>query len=477
MGDIASYAEAVRWIHSNIRAPADALDGSSSYSLAERRQRRLARLRSFLALLGHPERQFVPIHVAGTSGKGSVCAIISSISAAAGRRTGLHVSPYLQTPIEKLVINGRMMAVARFVRLVQWYRQQVEAFNATSDLGPLRYGEVWVALTYAAYAAERVEVGVVEVGAGGRWDYTNVIQPDVSIINKIGYDHILTLGPTIRDIAYHKAGIIKWRTPVVVATQPEQEALEVILKEAEQQQAPLVLEGRDFAASPLLHADAGTSFAYRDREVSWESLRVPLAGPHQVRNAALAIAAARTLWPSIQHEQVARGLAAVRFPGRLEKVQSHPTVFLDGAHNSQKAAALIEALRVLLPEGTKIIYVLGILASHQPEEVVRLIASTARAVVCTSLSVVGKTAVDAEDLAALCRHYCPSVEAIPDTHLAIQRAITLAESDGTVCVTGSLYLVGAARSLWVSEVELLDTAWHEDEDPLPTPRLDTAPAG
>jgi len=465
--EFADYHVAVNWLKDNIRGPADFPEHRPIHSLEERHQRRFLRMRRFLEQIGHPERTFRAMHVAGTSGKGSTCAMLAAIGHAAGLRTGLHISPYLQTALEKLVINGRLMNVQRFVALVDRFRAEVARFNADSPEGPLRYGEIWVSLTFAAYAAERVDLGIVEVGSGGRWDYTNVLLPEVAVINRIGMDHVRTLGPTISHIAGHKAGIIKRGVPVVVAEQ-HPEALEVIEAEAAAQQAPLLLAGRDFVWRIESREPDGSRFCYEDGAVRWKSLFVPLLGDHQVANAALAIVAARC-WPGVPpigEGAVRRGLAGVRFAGRLECLQDGPTVLLDGAHNTQKAEALAETLRQVR-QGRRLVLVLGVLASHAPQGIVDVLAPLADAIVCTAPKVIGKPALPPEELATLCRSRCPQVETRPGPVGATRRAIALAGTHGLVCVTGSLYLVGAARSLWHSEAELLRSAWQDREDPLP----------
>ena len=467
MDQYSNYHAAVKWLKGNIRGPAEGTLPRPQLSLEERHRRRFLRMRAFLQRLGDPQRDFAAVHVAGTSGKGSTCAMLAAIGAASGRRTGLHVSPYLQTPLEKLVVNNRLMNVGRFVCLVERFRQYVAAFNADSPHGLLRYGEIWVSLTFAAYAAERVDLGIVEVGSGGRWDYTNVLMPDVAVINRIGMDHVRTLGPTLADIAGHKAGIIKPGIPVVVAEQPA-DALAVVKAEASAQGAPLVLAGRDFAWEIEHRASDGSHFTYTDRDVRWSHLVVPLLGDHQVANAALAIAAARRLHRGapVDEAAVRQGLAHVRFAGRLERMQGAPEVLLDGAHNVQKAAALASALQQLR-QGRRLVLVLGILASHAPQGIVELLAPLANAVICTAPKVIGKPAYPADELASLCRHFCSQVEARPGPVAATRRAMTVAGKSGVVCVCGSLYLVGAVRGIWQSEAELLRSAWQDAEDPLP----------
>jgi dihydrofolate synthase/folylpolyglutamate synthase len=465
----ANYHAAVHWLKGNIRGPADATAPRPQLPLEERHRRRFLRMRAFLQRLGDPQCKFDAVHVAGTSGKGSTCAMVAAIGTASGRRTGLHVSPYLQTPLEKLLIDDRLMHVGHFVCLVERFRGDVAAFNSISPHGLLRYGEIWVSLTFAAYAAEHVDLGIVEVGSGGRWDYTNVLMPDVAVINRIGMDHVRTLGPTLADIAGHKAGIIKPGIPVVVAEQPP-EALAVVQAEAAAQHAPMTLAGRDFAWEIERREWDATHFTYTDREVRWPHLTLPLLGDHQVANAALAIAAARRLTKGtpITEAAVRQGLASVHFAGRLERMQGAPEVLLDGAHNAQKAAALASALQ-RLQQGRRLVLVLGILASHAPQGIVELLAPLADAVICSAPKVIGKPAYPAEELAALCQRFCSHVEARPGPVGATRRAMTLAGKGGMVCVSGSLYLVGAVRNMWQSEEELLRSAWQDGEDALPLP--------
>jgi len=324
-------------------------------------------------------------------------------------------------------------------------------------------------LTFAAYAAEHVDLGIVEVGSGGRRDYTNVLLPDVAVINRIGMDHVRTLGPTLADIAGHKAGIIKPGVPTVVAEQPA-DALAVVEAEAAARGAPLVLAGRDFAWHIDRREQSATHFTYTDCDVTWRQLIVPLLGDHQVANAALAIAAARRLPRGSPVDEAAarQGLANVQFAGRLERMQAGPEVLLDGAHNTQKADALASALRQLR-QGRRLVLVLGVLASHAPQGIVETLAPLADAIVCTAPKVIGKPAYPAEELAALCRAHCANVEARPGPVGATRRAIVLAGKSGVVCVTGSLYLIGAARAIWHSEADLLHSAWQDAEDPLPLP--------
>ena len=318
---------------------------------------RLARLRSFLAYLGDPHLSYPVVHVGGTSGKGSTSTAIAAMLSAAGYKTGLHTSPYLQVATEKLAIDGQLIAAGKFAELVD------DLLNAAARLGNdrLTYGEIWFALLATHFAREQVDVAVIEVGAGGRFDLTNLVQPAVSVITSIGIDHTETLGKTIPEIAWHKAGIIKRGVPVVTAvTDPE--ALAPIFAEATLTGSAVIRPQAtaDYDAVTLFNGMPGIRLA------SGESYQLGMSGRYQATNAALAIAAVRALGRTgftVSSEAIARGLATARLPGRFEVVQGQPTVVLDGAHNVQKIGALVCDLPSLinLREGARRIVVLSLI--------------------------------------------------------------------------------------------------------------------
>ncbi|MBM4437542.1 MAG: bifunctional folylpolyglutamate synthase/dihydrofolate synthase, partial [Actinobacteria bacterium] len=273
---------------------------------------RLARMRRFLERVGNPHAGLRIVHVGGTSGKGSVAAKVAAGLTAAGYRTGLHVSPYLQTPLEKFVLDGRLGRPRELVDLVAWIRPHVDAFARADRDGAPTYGMVWVALTFEYFRRAATDVLVLEVGAGGRFDLTNVVHPVLAVVTAVGLDHTKTLGDRLEDIAWHKAGIYKSGVPAMAGATPP-EALAVLTREAERVGAPF--EHAGLTAGPDVRV-ANTALALA------ALARLRSCGFARLRPAALAAAAEATL------------------PGRFERMPGLPATVLDGAHNRDKAQAL-----------------------------------------------------------------------------------------------------------------------------------------
>jgi len=466
------YHAAVAYVQSLIRGSADAVsDAVASLPLGARspeellsiRRRRLARMRMFLGMLDHPEDAFHSVHVGGTSGKGSTAAFIHAILHAAGKDCGLHTTPYLQIPLEKLVIGDRYYPPSAFASLVNDLKPFVARMEAASPYGPLSYGELWVALTFACFARQGCEYGVVEVGHGGRWDYTNVLSSSVAVITSIGFDHMRSLGATLPAIAHHKAGIIKRGRPAIVGV-VDPEAMDVIMAEASAQDAPLWRLGHEFRIS----SPRANGFDYHGRQWRITNVRPSLTGPHQIDNAALAIAAVEALGcltePEAQ-QAVPEGVRSVRFPGRLEVMQRGPTVVLDGAHNTQKVRALAVALGSLYPS-RPLHLVFGALAAKQADEMLAILAPLARSIRTTAPTVYHKTAADPDQLASIASRFCSDTRSVANPPAAIDEALRAADQRDVVCATGSLYLVGEARERWISSADLLAAA----ERGAPAPR-------
>ncbi|CAA9576796.1 MAG: Dihydrofolate synthase @ Folylpolyglutamate synthase [uncultured Thermomicrobiales bacterium] len=472
--DLARYDEAVARLDGLIR-PASSSRDLSLAAVRARAEYRLGRLRRFLRHLGDPHAAYPVVHVGGTSGKGSTSVAIASILTAAGYRVGLHTSPYLQSATEKLQINGRLIAADDFADLVDVVLGEASRWSAREYPGEiLSYGEVWMALVGRWFADERVDIAVIEVGAGGRFDPSNVVTPAVAVITSVGLDHTATLGPTIAAIAWHKAGIIKPGAAVVTAvTDPV--ALAPIEAEADRTGVTLrrVIPGRTFEVEAT--GPRGTRWRETDREGGRNVPRwVPLPGRFQATNAALAIEAVGALaergFP-VSPQAVAAGLGAARLPGRLERMptRSDPRVFLDGAHNPQKMAALTADLPLLmgLPEGQRPVVVVGALEGKDVPAIVREVATKAAGVVATRPRVVGKTGAAPAAVAAAASDARADIEVVVEAEprAALVRALAMAApSAAPVLVTGSLYLVGELRAAWYANDEIV-----RQRTPWPTP--------
>jgi dihydrofolate synthase/folylpolyglutamate synthase len=404
---------------------------------------RMNRVRALLQALDNPQNAYPIVHVAGTSGKGSTATAIASILTTAGYRTGLHTSPYLQAATEKIQIDGELMDADEFAGLVDFILERAATVPAFQDAS-ITYGEAWVAMTLHWFAGQGVDAVVLETGAGGRFDLTNVVEPVASVITSIGLDHMETLGSTIADIAWHKAGIIKPGAPVITAAE-DPEALAVITREAALQGTRLVQ-----ASSPAPAAGDGVTF-------------------HQA-NMALAAAAVAELAPSalsVTEDQVQTGIARMRIPGRIERVQESPLVLLDGAHNPQKIGALAASLERLAPVGSGGMRTIisGALDSKNHGEMLAALIPYASRFVFTTPRVVGKQGYPPGDLVEQVRvlGFRGETLVVSQPLEALELALAQSGPDDAIVVTGSMYLAGNIREYWYSTLDMVlqRTSWPE----------------
>ncbi|MCC6792798.1 MAG: bifunctional folylpolyglutamate synthase/dihydrofolate synthase, partial [Thermomicrobiales bacterium] len=402
----------------------------------ERAEVRLARLRRLLTELDDPHRRYPVIHVAGTSGKGSTATAAAAMLTAGGWRVGLHTSPYLQVATEKAQIDGRLIDASTFRFLVD----EVLAAARDAGIAPVTYGEVWFALVALGFARAGVDIAVIEVGAGGRFDLTNVVEPAVSVITSVGLDHTETLGATIPEIAWHKAGIIKPGVPAVSAVS-DPAAIEVVEREAIRAGSRLVpvRAGESFNSSP--GPDGVTSWWLTDQpdEVYLPAMR----GRYQAVNAATALLAIRALsepFAALAPQAVRAGLRSARLPGRYEVMQESPTVVLDGAHNPEKVRAAMRETRSWRAEhhGARIIVVTGMLEAKDHHPMLAEITRVADELIATSPRVLAKPGADAGTLARSARElgFTGPVEAIIEPTDALAAAIARAGRSDLVLVTG-----------------------------------------
>ncbi|CAN5629646.1 folylpolyglutamate synthase/dihydrofolate synthase family protein [soil metagenome] len=452
------YQDAEQYILNLITGPPSPDPGTPPEVIRQRAVERLDRMRAFLDYIGNPHRRYRTIHIGGTSGKGSTAAFAASMLSTAGYRTGLHVSPYLQVATEKLVVDGKIASARRYNELVHDLAERAEAWVAGGQ-PPLTYGEFWVALTLHYFAQEKVDVGVIEVGAGGRFDLTNVIEPEVVAITSIGLDHTVTLGDTLEEIAWHKAGIIKRGTTAITAVQ-EPGPLSIIRDEAQLVGAEIIEVAPD--ASYRFESTGAHGTAFID-EPTGQSFHVRLPGQFQASNAATAIATVRAFAPDrLTPEIVRKGLDETRFPGRMEIVQQAPLVLLDGAHNPQKIQGLAADIDQIAG-GRPVIAVFGVLESKNYAEMLGALAPHVHTLIATNPKVYAKPAVEAEEIAARARNLISDVYVERDPLKAIEKALDLAADRDVIIATGSLYLVGNVRERWFPTEAILcqGTMWPE----------------
>jgi len=401
----------------------------------------LERIEELLRRLGDPQRR-VPryIHVAGTNGKGSVSAMLDSISRAAGLRTALFTSPHLHSHAERYRVNGEPIPEGDFVRLFGQVLAAIQSMQADGWESPTEF-EAATALAFLHFAEARVELAVIEVGLGGDMDSTNVIESKLQVITNIGMDHMAYLGNSIPEIARCKAGIIKPHSQVVSAA--EGEALPVIEEVAAAQDSRLFRLGRELRLFPGKLSAEGSSFSLELEGKSYADLFLPLLGRHQLANAALAVAAAQLA--GFSEEVIRRGLAAVCWPGRLELLSTDPMVLLDGAHNAPAARVLAQALQDYWPE-KKILCLMSMLADKQQEEALAPLLPHFSRVIVTSSPYASRQG-DWQQLAALCRAGGVPADCIEDRQEACDAALEALRSGEyeLLLVCGSLYLLGDVR--------------------------------
>lgn len=447
--ELAAYEAAVAFCESLLRPMGESADEGAL-------RRHFLRMGYFLDQLGRPHERFASVHVAGTSGKGSTTEMIGEILHAAGIAAGVHTTPYLQTPIERLMAGGAYASPAEFTALVDELRPQIARMQRESPYHDISYREVAAAQAFLYFAERGVAVAAVETGMGGRFDYTNHIRPLVSVIVTVDFDHVAILGPSLERIAYHKAGIIKDGTPVISGVRDDG-ASPVIAAEAAAHNAPLFRLQHEITYAVRRVDTGGSVIDYRSPWGELRGLRIGMLGRHQAMNAALAASAGLLLRERglpITEQAIRQGVAAARMPARLEIVQRQPTVILDGAHNPEKMRSLAAALNDLFP-GRKPVLVVGLLAAKQADSILTEVVPLARQVIATSPHVLGKPAIPPEALAEACRKLGKDVTVEADINTAIDRAVDIAGRRGLVCVTGSLYMVGQARGRWVPVGDVL----------------------
>ncbi|TKJ31042.1 MAG: bifunctional folylpolyglutamate synthase/dihydrofolate synthase [Chloroflexi bacterium B3_Chlor] len=411
----------------------------------------LENMKRLLSMLGNPHLTLRAVHVAGTKGKGSTCAMMASILQAAGYRVGLFTQPHLHTFRERIRIDERLMSEEDLIAALERQKPFIEQLSDPSTF------EIMTALAFQYFAEQEVDLAVVETGLGGRLDTTNVIEPMVSVITSISYDHTYILGDTLEQIASEKAGIIKNGKPVVCAPQ-RAVAEQVIVEVCRQRRAPLVLLGRDWVCHTGEADVEGQLFEVASKIPDADGLLtprtshefwIPLLGRYQVVNATTSIATIDQLvrqGTSVSLEQVTEGLRRAKWPGRLEILGREPLLVMDGAHNVDSVQRLMRALREYL-NFDDLIVIAGFSLDKDIPSMMRELASHAREVIVTQAE-----HPRAGDPQVIVDRVGPSrtrLTAVTDAASALWRALELAGKKDLVCVTGSLFVVAEARAAWL----------------------------
>jgi len=395
----------------------------------------LETIKSILNALGNPQNNFCSIHVAGTNGKGSVAAALSSILQESGYRVGLYTSPHLVRFNERICINNRQISDAAVVKSYQAVQKAHHGNRAPT------FFELTTAMALFEFSRQAVDWAVIETGMGGRLDATNVIHPAISIITNVSMEHRDYLGDTLTQITREKAGIIKQATPIVTAIKQKQ-AKSVVQRIAGKKSAPLYMLGKNFR---VRRQPAG-EFSYYGIDHTWHNMHTALRGHYQVENAALAIAACELLSKdrtAISQKSIRNGLIKTRWPGRLEIVSDHPMIIMDGAHNLIAARELARFLGDNLAQ-RPITLVVGILDDKPYKSMLRSLLSVCSRVIITRAKT--NRALDTQRLFETAKKIISDVRIISDVAQAFKQAVATADFNEVICIAGSLYVVGEAKA-------------------------------
>ena len=408
------------------------------------------RIAALVDILGSPQLTYPTIHVGGTNGKTTTSRMIDSLLFAHGLRTGRFTSPHLETYLERIAINGQPIEPRDLIFAYNDIAAYLDLMDTKFE-HPISFFEAVTALAFIAFAEHPVDVAVIEVGMGGQWDATNVIDADVSVITPIGFDHMEYLGQTLHEIASTKAGIIKEGGFIVLAQQ-EPEAAKELIRRAAEVGADVVREGVEFSISSRAVAVGGQLLTIQGLNGTYDDIFLPLHGRHQAANAACALVAVEAFFGEqpLDIEAVRAGFAAVTSPGRAEVVHRDPTIILDAAHNPHGAKALADTLTHEF-NFDQLIAVVGVFGDKDATGILQELEPVVDHVIVTQSS--SSRAMSSSELEKIASSIfgVDRVFEISDLSSALDRAITdahrpLSEETIGIIVSGSVVTVGEART-------------------------------
>lgn len=443
--EFADLDETIRYLYS--RTNVEALNPKKVPSQVWK----LDRMFALMEALGNPHRSFKSVHVAGSKGKGSVCEMTSAALTGCGLTTGLYTSPHIADIRERIRLNGELISERDFVSLIS--EIAIAADSVRRRWGAATFFELMTAAAFVHFAREAVDVAVIEVGLGGRLDSTNVITPDVCAITAIQLEHTHLLGDTLDKIAREKAGIIKPGVPVLTIPQQKPAVLEAIKEVAQREGAPIAVVGQTidfssrFESTSQLGAHMRVSLA--TSRVQFEHVAVPLRGEHQAMNCGLALAILDRLKErgvAISERLAAAGLAKTPNPARMEQIYSQPRIIVDGAHNPESIHALMKSLGAHVKYDSLIV-IFGCAADKDIAGMLTRLGTGADKIIFTRAEANPRAA----DPRELHRRFSESqgkmTQIAPTLKEAINMAAKAAQKDDLICITGSFYLAGEAKSL------------------------------
>lgn len=399
----------------------------------------LHNITQLLELMGNPQKKLRFVHVAGTNGKGSTVAFISSILEAAGLKTGIFTSPYIERFTERIRIGGEEIPEDDLARLAAFVKEKVDVMLQQGEKHPTEF-EIITAIALQYYFENSCDIVVLEVGLGGRFDSTNVIDtPMVAVITTIDYDHTERLGKTLPEIAFEKAGIIKNGGDVVLY--PHEPEVERVFKDVCSERKAN-MHNVSFASLEIINFNVdGQTFDYN----GYRSLNISLLGEHQPRNASVALETVLLLRGkglNITDEAIRKGLANARWPGRFELLAKNPYFLIDGAHNTEGAKVLAANLKKYFPE-SRITFIFGVLKDKDYKSILEAVLPVAHGFITVTPD--SDRALSGENLAIFISPYCNNVIVSDTIEVAIRESLAKRRNDDVVCAFGSLYYIGGIR--------------------------------
>lgn len=410
----------------------------------------LDNIKKLLQLLGNPQNNLKIIHVAGTNGKGSTCSFISSILKESGYKVGLYTSPFLETFTERIRVNGENIREEEVGKIVSLIKEKIEIMVSEGYSYPTEF-EIVTAMAFYYYNQEKVDFVALEVGLGGRYDATNVIdKPVVSAITSISLDHTGILGDTLGKIAFEKGGIIKEDCPTIVYPQQE-EASEVIKNICAEKKSKYI--ECDFKNIEIKSSNINSQiYNCNINGKELRDLEIKLIGDHQIKNSIVALNVIEYLndikITNISEENIRKGLLETKWPGRIEKISENPMFIIDGAHNEEGAKSLANSIEKYFENKNKIL-VIGMLEDKDIESVLDLLIPKFNKVITTTPD--NPRAIDANKLKEKIERYNIEVTCKPNIKEAVDYALEISNKDDVIISAGSLYMIGNVRTIIVNK--------------------------
>ena len=410
----------------------------------------LDNIKKLLELLGNPQNNLKIIHVAGTNGKGSTCSFISSILKESGYKVGLYTSPFLETFTERIRVNGENIREEEVGKIVSLIKEKIEIMVSEGYSYPTEF-EIVTAMAFYYYNQEKVDFVALEVGLGGRYDATNVIdKPVVSAITSISLDHTGILGDTLEKIAFEKGGIIKENCPTIVY--PQQEEASEVIKNICAEKKSKYMEC-DFKNIEIKSSNINSQiYNCNINGKELRDLEIKLIGDHQIKNSIVALNVIEYLndikITNISEENIRKGLLETKWPGRIEKISENPMFIIDGAHNEEGAKSLANSIDKYFENKNKIL-VIGMLEDKDIDSVLDLLIPKFNKVITTTPD--NPRAIDANKLKEKIERYNIEVTCKPNIKEAVDYALEISNKDDVIISAGSLYMIGNVRTIIVNK--------------------------